>query len=121
MNSIAGSRKSSRTALQRILAAFLLFLFVQDIGFHIAEAFLTPTEGLATTVLLGGHGNTDPDGCGIPGHENTPFHHHHYPAVVTQAPLRVPLVAIARLHEILPLETVHSSTIIPIGRAPPLA
>jgi hypothetical protein len=121
MKQSASNRKFSRPPLQRILAAFLLFLFVQDIGFHIAEAFLTPTEGLATTVLRGGQGNTDPDGCGIPGHENTPFHHHHYPAVVSQAPVPVPLVAVARLHERLPLEAVHASAIIPIGRGPPLA
>jgi hypothetical protein len=122
IRSQAGSRSPKRTALQRMLAALLLFLFVQDIGFHIAVAFFIPPEGPAQAVLLGGHGFPDTDGYGIPDDDDqTPFHHHHYPAVVTQGPNPVPLVAIARLIESLPVETVRCSIVPPTGRAPPLA
>src|SRR5262245_54233133 len=87
---------------QRCLAAFLLFLVIQDIGFHIAESFFAPSEGTAAVSIFSGPGFADPDGCGIPEHSGAPFHHHHFPAVVTQAPLPIPLVAVARLAELLP-------------------
>lgn len=124
-NPLAPSRVSSsvlkRTPLQRSLAALLLFLFVQDIGFHIAESFFLPSEGSTHTAVLGGHGFPDTDGCGIPDHDDgTPFHHHHFPAVVSAPPLPIALIAMARLIEALPVETIRSSSIIPIGRAPPL-
>lgn len=112
---------SLRTPLQRLLAAFLLFLFVQDIGFHIAESFFVSPENLAQAGFRGGQGFPDRDGCGIPDHDATPFHHHHFPAVVTDAPLPAPLLAVARLFETLPVESVHAAAVTPIGRAPPLA
>jgi hypothetical protein len=121
LNLKTAKRHCSSKRLQRLLAGLLLFLFVQDIGFHIAESFFTPPEGSARPILLGGRGFADPDGCGIPDHSETPFHHHHFPAVVTEAPLPVPLIAIARLIETLPPETTHVSSVPPTGRAPPLA
>ena len=112
---------SLRTPLQRLLAAFLLFLFVQDIGFHIAESFFAPGENTAEAGFRSDPGFLDRDGCGIPDHDATPFHHHHFPAVVSEAPLPAPLLTLACLVEILPIQTVHAAAVTPIGRAPPLA
>ena len=120
MNPVSEGRRLRRP-LQRGLAVCLLFVFLTDLGFHFAESFFTPPESPATPVLLAGHGNTDLDpGCGIPGHSGTRFHHHHFPAVVSQAAPPVPLIVLAKILGSATVETVHSTAVIPIGRAPPV-
>lgn len=121
MNPVFDRRRMRRPPLQRGLAACLLFVFVTDLAFHFAESFFVAPEGPATPVVLAGHGNTDPDpGCGIPGHSDTRFHHHHFPAVISQAAAPVPLIALAMVSGCPVVETLHFSSIIPIGRAPPV-
>jgi len=112
---------ASRRPGRRWLAGFLLFLFVSDIGFHIAESLLAVVEGRAATELRSGQGYPEPDGCGIPGHSDTPFHHHHFPGVVSQASFGLVLTALARVSGISAPETVHISLVTALGRAPPLS
>jgi len=121
MNPASDGRRLRRPPLQRGLAAFLLFLSVSDLGYHFAESFFALPPGPATPVLLAGLGSSERGGgCGIPDHDGTPFHHHHFPAVVSQAAPPVPLIVLAKILGSATVETVHSTAVIPIGRAPPV-
>src|SRR5437016_5028629 len=118
MNTILGGRTIQRRCWQRRLAGLLLFLLVSDLGYHFVEGFLEPPENAAVIALRFGLGNSEPaGGCGIPDHDGTPFHHHHFPAVVSQAPPPVPLIALAVLTTMPAIEAIHSSSVTPIGRA----
>jgi len=115
-------RKINGKLFQRAVGVWLVFLILSDIGFHIAEPFFEPPENPAGALFLAGHLNPDsPGGCGIPDHFGNPFHHHHYPGVISQTPPPVPLITMARVIRITSVEAVLSTSVIPIGRAPPIS
>ncbi|MBI4478629.1 MAG: hypothetical protein HY651_01265 [Acidobacteria bacterium] len=120
MNSILGPQRLEHKALRRWLAAFLVFLVVSDLGYHLAESFLNSPDSPAGALVTAYNGIPEPpDGCGIPGHDATPFHHHHFPTLVSQTSPPVPLLALAWISVSPSDERVHSSSVIAIGRAPP--
>lgn len=104
-------------------AALLLFLFLSDIGFHALTALFAAPEATPSSVLLAGAGGPwDPEGhsgCGIPGHGDSPFHHHHFPAILKSAAF-VMAVVVSPLTQPASLTTTVSvtQTRSPI-RAPP--
>ena len=121
MNSCNGERAVKRKHSQRWLASVLLFLFVSDIGFHVAESLMSVAEGPAATELRSSYHNPEPGGCGIPGHSGTPFHHHHFPGVINQASFALALTTFASVSRIPAPDAIHNSIITALGRAPPLS
>jgi len=113
-----------RGSLRRLPAALLLLVFVADVGFHLASSLLAGPEEIVSTQVRSGSGHQanpeqhDP-GCGIPGHSGTPFHHHHFPAVIAHSSLLVPQVGLASVSAVLPPEAVHISLLSTPVRAPP--
>lgn len=121
MNLIFGPRKIEQRKLQRSLALFLIFLMVFDLGLHLVDPYSRSSEDSAG-ILLRTRG-TDPEpfgGCGIPGHDGTPFHHHHFLALVSQTASSVPMLELEWISGILSCEIVPFSLVTPIGRAPPI-
>jgi hypothetical protein len=113
---------SRRSGLQRWLAAFLLFLFLQDIGFHLAESLLEGHDDSTLAAFRASSGAPlplDPDGCGIPEHDDTPFHHHHFPAVVTQPSLALAPSGFAWLYSVSTPENEYTACVLHTGRSPP--
>jgi hypothetical protein len=103
------------------VASFLLLLFVSDLGLHVAEALGTSPE---RSREAGWHVNHEPaahSDCGIPGHSNTPFHHHHYPAVVSDSSVSLVLTTRGWIHGGTAPEAIHASPLASRSRAPPLA
>lgn len=112
-----------RVQLRSWAASGLLFLFVSDLGYHLLAPLLASPNAQTETWLLPGQGHagsseSDP-GCGIPDHSGTPFHHHHFPAVVTQAVFPVPLITLAWVSGILLVGTVPPAFVTSLSRAPP--
>jgi hypothetical protein len=113
-----------RGPLRQWSAALLLLVFVTDVGFHLASSLLAGPEEIVSTQIRSGPGHRanpeqhDP-GCGIPGHSGTPFHHHHFPAVIPQSSVVVPQVSLAWVLAVLPPEAVHISLFSTPVRAPP--
>ncbi|HWP85021.1 MAG TPA: hypothetical protein VNN17_07520 [Terriglobia bacterium] len=98
----------------------MLCLMASDFGFHALEPFLLFPEAAAGAALLRNEGHREPlDGCGIPGHENTPFHHHHLLTLVEQNPLPAPLIAQGKAAGMAAVPAVASPDVTPFGRAPP--
>ena len=115
-----GRLKIDQRKIQRILAAVFLFLMVSDLGFHLAVSFLQSSADPGGTYLVSAEGIPEPPGgCGIPGDDGTPFHHHHFPTLTSQTPPPLPLMAVAWVWLTTQVEVVHSTSITPIGRAPP--
>lgn len=115
-------RIQTRPGLQRWLAAFLLFLFVQDIGFHFAASLLEHSGDSTSAAFRPANGAPqplDPDGCGIPEHADTPFHHHHFPAVVTQPSLALTLTGFTWLRRVSASENEYTALVLHAGRSPP--
>lgn len=112
-----------RGLFRRCSASFLLFLFVTDIGSHLAFSLLASPEPEGSVLLLSGDGHfgnpEEPSGCGIPGHSGTPFHHHHFPAIVTQAHLALRLTTLESAPGTSVVEAVHTSLVSSQVRAPP--
>jgi len=120
MNSILGPSRLEHKTLRRCLAVLLLFSMASDLGYHLAEPFLAWPDNPAGALLRASIENPEPPGgCGVPGHHGTPFHHHHFPTVISQTPPPVPLLALTRISTASNEEFVHTSGITPIGRAPP--
>jgi hypothetical protein len=112
-------RKLRRETLQRGLTALLLGLFCTDLAYHFSEPFVVWSDS-GTAAVLARHGSApDPDGRSTPDPESLSTRHHHFPAVISQLPA-VPLIAIARVVSAVFVDPVLSSSIVPIGRAPPL-
>ncbi|MBI3935021.1 MAG: hypothetical protein HY316_10045 [Acidobacteria bacterium] len=98
-----------------------LVLLLTDLGIHLAESFVdSPTDAAASQLRTAQRHSGADYGCPVPGHGSTLFHHHHFPAFVTQVALPIPLVAVALLPCAGHAETVYQSLITPLGRAPPV-
>jgi hypothetical protein len=112
--------------LQRSAAALLLVLFVADVGFHLASSFFAggSQEVISTRIRSGSGHPASPEphdpGCGIPGHSGT-FHHHHFPAVITQSGQVVPHIGFTWIAADLPPESVYIPLVASAARAPPLS
>ena len=115
-------RRFNGKIFQRAVGVWLVLLILSDIGYHIAQPFFEPPENPAGALLLAAHLHPEaPGDCRIPDHDGKLFHHHHYPGVISQTPSPVPLIVVARVTCITSVETVHSTPVIPIGRAPPVS
>jgi hypothetical protein len=121
MNRMFGRPGFEACRLRRTLSVFLLILMASDLGFHLAESLLLSSEDPSGIFLSATKTQTEPPGgCGIPGHEGTPFHHHHFPTLVSQTAMPTPLLAMASLATVPSFKIVRATTITPIGRAPPV-
>jgi hypothetical protein len=114
-------RIAARSRVQRVVAGFLLLLFVSDLGFHVAEVLWASPETALDAGWRSGHGIVPHPDCGIPGHSGTLFHHHHFPAVLSRSSFVPVLTALAWIAggsapEVIPLAVVTAHS-----RAPPLA
>ncbi len=81
-------RGLQNVGLRRTAATILLVLFVSDLGLHLALSLRdreAPSAAYQFQPQRSSPGERDdPSRCGIPGHGNEPFHHHHFPSVLTQ-------------------------------------
>ena len=109
--------------LNRCAAVFLLALLAGDLTYHFVLPLLSSPSSSndASLILPRGPAVFDPDGCGIPGHSNSPFHHHHYPAVVTLPVETIPEEIVKWSSTLLLVPEPRSAEVAPIGRAPPFA
>jgi hypothetical protein len=113
--------KLRRAGFRRMLASSLLLLMVSDLGFHLVDPlFHSPAN--STGVVLVAIDQALPFGeCGIPGHEGTPFHHHHFPTLISQIASPAPLPASVNVAEVPAVEIAYASIVSPTGRAPPVS
>ena len=116
-----GRRKIERRKLQRSLAVFLIFLMVFDLGLHLVDPYFHSSEDSAGILLRTTGEDPEPLGrCGIPGHDGTPFHHHHFPILVSQTASSAPMLELEWISGIPSCEIIPSALVTPIGRAPPI-
>jgi hypothetical protein len=115
-----GKRLTRRLLSRRRLACVLLFLVVSDIGFHVAESFLSIAEESPIIAFRAGHGNLE-SGCGIPDHDGTPFHHHHFPGFISQSSFALRLSNSGWISAPTTPDVIRPFIIAAIGRAPPLS
>ena len=121
MHWMFGQHASRRHRLQRLLASLLVLLMVSDLGFHLVDPFFHSAAGPSGIVFRAASLVFDPAGdCGIPGHEGTPFHHHHFPTLISQTASPPSLIALAWIAAIPAIEIVQTATIPATGRAPPI-
>jgi hypothetical protein len=116
-------RKVVGRARQRLLASALLLLFVTDIGFHVAEALWSdpPSAGTSEIAWQAGHSIPVPHSdCGIPSHSGLPFHHHHFPAVISLSSFTLVFTALAWVAGTSSPRILSHSLVTAQSRAPPL-
>jgi hypothetical protein len=115
-------RSRRQKGIQRALAFALLLLMASDLGFHLVDPFFHSYRDSAETVLCDAHRASEPmGGCGIPGHEGTPFHHHHFPTLVSQTASPAPVITLAGNVAAPSVDAVQAAPIAPTGRAPPVS
>ena len=122
MNLVRPRARTQHSVLQRATGVLLVFLIFSDIAYHVAAPFFTPADRYAGPVILPAHPAYEPEGgCPLPDGDGLPFHHHHYPAVISQTPPPVPLITLAVAEDSLSVEILYSPAVHPTGRAPPSA
>jgi hypothetical protein len=122
MNRIIELRSVGEERFRRVLASLLVLLMISDLGFHLVDPFLHASADASCVFPVVTDHQPEPSGeCGIPGHEGAPFHHHHFPTLISQVASPMPLLAWVRVAEVPAFEIAYASIITPTGRAPPVS